>query len=312
MANLPLASDMSFGWMTVMSNQQETRSAVTMAEELGLDSLWVGDHIAFAVPMLDPFVQLAQAAAHSTKLTFGTSVYLLPLRHPTPVAKQVATLDHLTDGKLIFGVGVGGEFPNEYAACGVPVKERGARMSEGISVLKKLWSGETVNNDSGRFFPFPDVQMLPPPVQKGGPPVWCGGRSAAALRRTGRMADGWISYVVTPEMYKKALDDIAKAAEEEKRQIDNFGTGHLLFFRIDDKYEDAWDHATKHLTTRYAMDFREAAKKYCALGPPADVAARINEFREAGVRHIVLDPTGPHRERETQIERFAKEVRPLL
>ena len=312
MANLPLASDMSFGWMTVMSNQQETRSAVTMAEELGLDSLWVGDHIAFAVPMLDPFVQLAQAAAHSTKLTFGTSVYLLPLRHPTPVAKQVATLDHLTDGKLIFGVGVGGEFPNEYAACGVPVKERGARMSEGISVLKKLWSGETVNNDSGRFFPFPDVQMLPPPVQKGGPPVWCGGRSAAALRRTGRMADGWISYVVTPEMYKKALDDIAKAAEEEKRQIDNFGTGHLLFFRIDDKFEDAWDHATKHLTTRYAMDFREAAKKYCALGPPADVAARINEFREAGVRHIVLDPTGPHRERETQIERFAKEVRPLL
>ena len=93
-----------------------------------------------------------------------SGVYLLPLRHPGPVAKQVSTLDHLSEGRLIFGVGVGGEFPREYALAGVPLEERGARLSEGIAVLRKLWSGEKVAHE-GRFYPFPEVQMLPPARQ---------------------------------------------------------------------------------------------------------------------------------------------------
>ena len=109
---------------------------VELVDRSGYDSLWVGDHISFAVPILDPLLQLAQAAVVSRRLTLGTSVYLLPLRHPAPVAKQVATLDHLTEGRLIFGVGVGGEFPREYEVCGVPRSERGARLSEGIALLR--------------------------------------------------------------------------------------------------------------------------------------------------------------------------------
>ena len=135
--------------------------AVELVDRSGYDSLWVGDHISFAVPILDPLLQLAQAAMASRRLMLGTSVYLLPLRHPAPVAKQVATLDHLTEGRLIFGVGVGGEFPREYEVCGIPRGERGARLSEGITLLRKFWSGEPVSH-TGRFYgPFTDVPMQP-------------------------------------------------------------------------------------------------------------------------------------------------------
>ncbi len=308
---LPLEQDMKFGWMTSMDSLASVKQTTKLADEIGMDSLWVGDHIAFAVPIMDPLLQLAQAAALSDRLMLGTSVFLLPLRHPTTVAKQVSTLDRLTDGRLIFGVGIGGEFPNEFAACGVPVKERGARLTEGMDVLRKLWTGETMSND-GKFFPFKDVKMRPKPVQAGGPPIWCGGRSEAALKRAGRMADGYISYVVTPDMYKSALETMSSAADEAKREIENFGTAHLLFFRIDDSFEKSWDVATEHLSERYASDFRNPAKRYCALGRPEDVAATINEFREAGVRHIIVDSVSPLAERHEQVERFAKEVKPLL
>lgn len=284
---------------------------VELVDRCGYDSLWVGDHIAFAIPILDPLLQLAQAAVASRRLLLGTGVYLLPLRHAGPVAKQVATLDHLTEGRLIFGVGVGGEFPREYELAGVPIGERGARLSESITVLRKLWSGEAVKHD-GPHYAFPELRMQPPSRQPGGPPIWCGGRSAGALKRTGRLADGWMSYVVTPDMYRTSLDAIVAAAQAANRTLDRFGTGHLLFTRLDHTYEKALDAATETLSVRYAMDFRKAAQRYCALGPPAQIAERIREFHAAGVRHIVLDLVGPYEQRDAQLERVAAEVLPLL
>jgi probable F420-dependent oxidoreductase len=287
----------------------ELAALVELTDRCGYDSLWVGDHIAFAVPILDPLLQLAQAAVASRRLTLGTGVYLLPLRHPAPVAKQAATLDHLCEARLIFGVGVGGEFPKEFEVCGVPLAERGARLSEGIAVLRKLWTGETVSH-RGRFFAFDGVRMLPPPRQAGGPPIWCGGRSEAALRRAGRLADGWLSYVVTPQTYRASLDTIAEAAAG--RGLARFGTGHLLFTRLDASYEKALDAAARTLSVRYAMDFRPAARRYAALGTPSQVAERIRELHAAGARHIAIDLVGPYEERPAQIEEFAVEVLPLL
>jgi probable F420-dependent oxidoreductase len=310
-ADLPLESALRFGFVTSFGSVLAARATAEMAEAGGYDSLWVGDHIAFPVPILDPFLLLASVAAFSSRLILGTAVYLLPLRHPVPVAKQVATLDHLSGGRFVFGVGVGGEFPGEYAACGVPVGERGARLSEAIPLLKQLFSGQSVSSD-GHYYPIPETRLLPAPTQKGGPPIWCGGRSDAALRRAGAVADGWVSYVVTPEQYRAGLEKIAVAAAASGRVHESYGTGHLLFIRIDDDYDAALDAATEHLSTRYAMDFRRAAQRYAALGKPADVAARIAEYREAGVRHFILDCTGPFQDRDAQLERFTREVRPLL
>lgn len=285
---------------------------VELVDRCGYDSLWAGDHISFPIPILDPLLQLAQAAVVSRRLMLGTSVLLLPLRHPTPVAKQVTTLDHLTEGRLILGVGVGGEFSKEYAACGVPHNERGARLAEGVRVLRKFFSGEPVSH-AGRYYgPFEDVPMRPDPRQLGGPPIWFAGRKEAALRRIGRLGDGYLSYVVTPNMYRAALDTIAAAANDAGRHSAAFGTGHLLFTRIDSAYETALDHATETLSVRYAMDFRKAAERYCALGTPEQVASIIREFHAAGVRHVVLDLLGPYEDRRRQIEWFAAEALPLL
>jgi probable F420-dependent oxidoreductase len=290
----------------------EMCTLVGLIDRVGYDSLWVGDHLSFPLPIFDPLLQLAQAAVVSRRLQLGTGVYLLPMRHPTPVAKQVSTIDHLTEGRFIFGVGVGGEFPKEYEACGVPLAERGGRLTESIAVLRALWRGEPVSH-AGRFFRFEDVTMRPPPRQAGGPPIWCGGRSDAALHRTGRLAEGWISYVVTPEMFAQGLAKIeAAASEAERRFARGFGTAHLLFARIDDTYEKALEAATISLSERYAMDFRKAAQRYCALGPAAEIVESIRRFHAAGVRHVILDLVGPYDERERQIERFAAEGLPLL
>lgn len=290
----------------------EMSTLVERVDRSGYDSLWVGDHLSFHIAILDPLLQLAQAAVVSRRLVFGTGVYLVPLRHPTPVAKQVATLDHLTEGRFIFGVGVGGEFAKEFEACGVPVAERGARLDESLAVMRKLWSGKPASHD-GRFFKFEGVTMQPPPRQAGGPPIWCGGRSDAALRRIGRTTDGWMSYVITPEMFRQGLEKIAAAAAGAGRVFERgFGTAHLLFTRIDDSYDKALDAATVALSQRYGMDFRKAAERYCALGPPQRVVESIVRFHDAGVRHVILDFVGPYEERDRQIERFASEALPLL
>jgi alkanesulfonate monooxygenase SsuD/methylene tetrahydromethanopterin reductase-like flavin-dependent oxidoreductase (luciferase family) len=194
----------------------------------------------------------------------------------------------------------------------VPRNERGPRLSEAIPLLRRFWSGEPVSH-TGRFYgPFSDVPMQPPSRQPGGPPIWCGGRSDGALRRTARLADGWLSYVVSPEMYRASLEKIEAAARSAGRSPTRFGTAHLLFTRIDDSYEIALDAATETLSVRYAMDFRRAAQRYCALGPPDLVAQSIREFHAAGVRHLILDLLGPYEQRHDQITRFATEAIPLL
>lgn len=310
MQNL-LSEQIKFGFMTGFSSQKAARQIVDFAHKQAFDSLWVGDHVAFAVPILDSLTQLAFASALTDRLLLGTAVYLLPLRHPTPVAKQVATLDRLNEGRLIFGVGIGGEFPNEYAACGVPLSARGAILGESIEVLKRLWTGEPVDYQ-GKHFQLQQVQMLPAPLQQSGPPIWCGGRQRAALNRAGRLADGYISYVITPDRFRQSLATIAESIESSGRNLQTFGTGHLLFARIDDSYELAFKAANAHLSQRYAMDFSDATRKYAAIGRPADVAEQMRAFYDAGVRHFVLDMVGPLADRLPQLQRFSEEVRPLL
>ncbi|MEQ9122676.1 MAG: LLM class flavin-dependent oxidoreductase [Alphaproteobacteria bacterium] len=289
----------------------ELAAMVEQVDRLGYDSFWVGDHISMPIPFLDPFQQIAQAAVMSRRLRFGVGVYLLPLRNFAPVAKQVSTLDLLTEGRLIFGVGVGGEFPKEYEVSGIPREERGARLSDGIRVLKKLWTGEPVSHESP-FLTFRDVDMRPAPAQPGGPPVWCGGRSPAALRRAARIGDGWHAYAITADMYRAGLQTIRETAEAAGRGDRPFGTGHLLFARVSDNYEQALDEAAGHLSVRYGMDMRPATKRYGAIGAPDDVAGRIRAFFEAGVRHVTLDLAGPYEKRGEQLDRFAQDVMPRL
>jgi probable F420-dependent oxidoreductase len=321
--DLPLDANLKIGIQTIHRRTEpaaspwlptidEMQSVVALVDRCGYDSIWVADHIWYPAAILDPLLQLAQAAVVSRRLLLGVGVYLLPLRHPVPIAKQVATLDHLTEGRLIFGVGLGGEFAKEYEACGVPVAERGARLAEAIPLLRALWSGEKISHQGRYYASFSELQLQPPARQLSGPPIWVGGRADAALARTGRLADGWISYVVTPETFRAGLGKIADAADKAGRRLASFGTGHLLFTRLDDTYEQALEAAVTTLSQRYGSDMRRAAERYAALGRADQVAERIRAFHAAGVRHLSIDLLGPYEERPQHIERFAAEVLPLL
>ena len=138
----PLPPGLTFGVSRPSLMPDTIRPWIALLEQHGYEALWLGDHVEGPVPMVDIIVQLAQVAALSERLAIGCGVYLAPLRHPFLMARQVASLDLMSGGRLIFGVGVGGEFPNEYAACGVPLNQRGARLAEAMEVLKRLWSGE--------------------------------------------------------------------------------------------------------------------------------------------------------------------------
>ncbi len=311
MVDLPLADATRFGLHARIPDPAAARALVALAEETELATLAVGDHLAFALPIDDSLLGLGMAATLSDRITIATSVYLLALRHPGLVAKQTNTLARMAPGRFIFGVGVGGEFPGEFAFAGVPLKERGARLDEGIAVLRKLWSGEPVAHE-GRFFQFPETQLRPPPEPLGGPPIWVGGRSSAAFRRAARLCDGWISYVVTPDQYREGLEAISREYAASGRDLSTYGSAHLLFVRLGASYEDAFEKANALLSERYAMDFSRATRRYVALGAPADVAETLSAFHRAGVRHFEFDFLGDADERADQARRFAAEVRPLL
>src|SRR6266478_6264285 len=214
-----------------LSPPEEMFALARRVEELGFDSLWTGDHVAFHHPLYESLTLLASYAGITRRLKLGSAVYLLALRHPTVAAKITSTLDVLSGGRFIFGVGVGGENPKEFEACGIPYCERGARVNEGIEVVRTLWR-DTPATFKGRFTQFEGVSIDPKPVQKPGPPIWIGGRSDAALRRAGRQGDGWISYVVQPGRYAQSLDKIRAAAAGAGRSLAGFTAAHLAFVSV--------------------------------------------------------------------------------
>jgi probable F420-dependent oxidoreductase len=284
----------------------------TDAEALGFDSVWIGDHVAFYNPTLDSLAALAYVAALTRRVRIGPCVYLLALRHPTIAAKMVASLDVLSGGRVVFGVGVGGEFPKEFEASGVSPRERGARVDEGIAVCRALW-GPSPASFEGRFTRFADVTLEPKPVQPGGPPIWIGGRSAFALRRAARIGDGWVAYLVTPDRFRASLDKIRDFARQAGRPLDPDGgleAAHVLFTVVDDDVETARATAARFLTRQYNQPFDELARKYCLLGPPAACLDRLAEFVAAGVRTFIIYFTVPEARVRDQLRRFGTEILP--
>jgi len=286
---LRLESEIHCGVALSGSSAQAVRETAQRVENAGFDSIWVGDHVSFHVPIFDSLTLLSFMAGATERISLGTSVYLMPLRHPTTVAKQVSTLDQLSAGRMLFGIGVGGEFPPEFEACGVPVKERGSRTDEGIDIVRRLWTEDGVEHH-GRHFDFGPVTLAPKPVQSGGPPIIVGGRKEPSMRRAGRLGDGYISHMCSAETYRSNLEQIGAFAHEAGREDIPFQTAAFLFTILDSDYGAALDRAAKLLQTIYNVPFKEAAEKYCLLGRPEDCMKQLQRFVDAGCRHFVLTP----------------------
>ncbi|HTK90234.1 MAG TPA: LLM class flavin-dependent oxidoreductase [Verrucomicrobiae bacterium] len=298
-----------FGAFLSMHPPSEQWALARRVEALGYESLWTGDHVSFHGPIYESLTLLASYASVTQRIRLGTAVYLLALRHPTIAAKITSTLDALSGGRLIFGVGVGGENPKEFEAAGVPHKERGARVTEGIDVVRALWR-DTPASFKGRFTSFEGVSLDPKPVQQPGPPIWIGGRSDAALARAGRQGDGWVSYVVQPERYKASVEKIHAAAAAAGRRLDGFVAAHLAFITVGKDYEAAERAWVERLSRRYAQDFGPLARKYGIIGTPAQCAETIERFMAGGCNYFLMNPICEPADEATQLETIAADIMP--
>jgi probable F420-dependent oxidoreductase len=284
---------------------------VRRVEALGFESVWTGDHVSFHGPIHESLTLLATYVPITSRIKLGTAVYLLALRAPAIAAKATATLDALSGGRLIFGVGVGGENPKEFELCGVPHGERGARVTEGIDVVRTLWR-DSPASFAGRFTRFDNVSIDPKPVQQPGPPIWIGGRSDAALGRAGRQGDGWMSYVVQPERYAQSVDKIRAAGRAAGRRLDGFAFAHLAFITVGRDWESAKAVWAEHLSKRYAQDFEPLARKYGIIGTPEQCAEQLARFQAAGCNYVVFNAIGAPEDEREQIERIAADVIPRV
>jgi probable F420-dependent oxidoreductase len=302
---------MRFGTSLSLKPPGEQFELVRRVEALGFESVWTGDHVSFHGPIHESLTLLASYVPITSRIRLGTAVYLLALRPPAIVAKATATLDALSGGRLIFGVGVGGENPKEFELCGVPHRERGARVTEAIDVVRTLWR-DTPASFKGRFTQFENVSIDPKPVQQPGPPIWIGGRSDAALARAGRQGDGWVSYVVTAERYGQSLDKIRAAAQAAGRSLEHFTTAHLTFITVGRDYESAREKWVKRLSLRYAQDFGPLAGRYGIIGTPDQCVEQLERFRAAGCGYFLMNAICDVPEERDQLEQIAAEILPRL
>jgi probable F420-dependent oxidoreductase len=289
----------------------EMMDNVRLAERLGFDGVWSGDHIIMHSPIMDVMTVLASFAAITERVTLGTAVYLMPLRHPVATAKQVTSLDLLSGGRFIFGVGVGGEIQREFDAVEVPVHERGRRTDEGLDILTRVLSQDDVTYE-GTYYRIHNVTLAPRPHQRPYPPIWVGGRSDAALRRTARFGNCWLGYLVSENRLREAMHKIQDLAPEYGRNPADIAGGMLLFTAIADDYATAKQMAINNLSRRYNQPFDNLVERYCVMGTPDQCLEKIQAFVEAGMRNLVFSFTCPADQTPAQLTRCAEELLPRL
>ena len=195
---------------------------------------------------------------------------------------------------------------------GVPVKQRGARADEAIHVLKLLFTQDNVTFH-GRFTDLEGVTLQPKPAQAGGPPIWVAGRSQAAMRRAGRLADGYLPYLFSPERFRDGLAQVRRHAEEAGRDPDAITPGIYQFICLADTYEEASRIAAADLARRYNQPFEKIVGRYVVMGNPDDCARRLADFAEAGVEHFILVPIPPtFGDFMAHVDAYARDVLPRL
>jgi alkanesulfonate monooxygenase SsuD/methylene tetrahydromethanopterin reductase-like flavin-dependent oxidoreductase (luciferase family) len=266
--------------------------AAQLAEQAGFDAVWVGDHLQMPAPVYDSTVALSAVAATTTTVKLGFGVMLLGLRQPAWVAKQLSTIDALAPGRLLLGVGVGGEFPQEFEAVGLSVKRRGRLLDDSLAALPDWLQGRSVPPLA------PTISQLPP--------VYVGGRGEPALQRAARVGEFWLPTWLAPEKLRERMAQLGELAARQGRPTP--GLALAVSVHVDANEGRAREAAEDYTQAMYGMPFEKVAR-YTPVGSAERVAEQLAAYAQAGVEEFVLTPlTG---EPLTQIPRLA-ELREII
>ena len=278
------------------ADKNEILKIAASAEELGFKSLWVSDHVVipdshqgFGDVFYDPFITLTYVAAHTRNISLGISVIILPYRNPVVLAKMISTLDVLSEGRLILGVGAGW-LQKEFEALGVPFNQRGEIANEYLKILKVLWT-EDDPSFKGKYLEFSDIKFLPKPYQKPYPPIWVGGGNNKAIERAVIYGDGWHPVGFTPEELKGKLVYVNKLLEKHTKG--NFQISLRRNLEINNDKDISSDDTLR--------------------GPVEKITSGIKEYKELGINHLILNfLSGTSEGVLNTMRTFSKEIGPLI
>jgi alkanesulfonate monooxygenase SsuD/methylene tetrahydromethanopterin reductase-like flavin-dependent oxidoreductase (luciferase family) len=297
---------------SVMEGRPEAAPLLALAERaegLGYDSIWVGDSI-LARPRHEPLTLLSAVAARTRRAELGTAVLLPALRNPVVLAHGIATLDQISEGRFILGVGIASDVPNiraEFTACGVPFEKRVGRMLEGLRLAHELWTGQPVNWN-GRWV-MENAVLGPTPHRPGGPPIWIGGMVRQSLERVGRLYDGWFPNSPDPGQWREQWSEIHRIAREAGRNPAALTGAVYLTLTIDDNKAAAEARMNAFMEGYYGRPAAEMrARQATYAGPAEGAAAWLASWVEAGVGHLVLRFAGDHHRHLDAVSRLRDKI----
>jgi len=279
-----------------------------LCERSEIDSIWQTDRLVSPQPFLEALSTMAALAGATERVKFGMNAVVASLRDPLVLAKQCATIDWLSGGRLLPVFGVGGENAPEFRATGRDAKERGKRADEALELCRRLWSEEHVTF-RGEFYRYEDATISPRPIQQ--PlPLWIGGSSPAAVRRTVKLGTGWLAGIQTPPQVGPVVAAIRKLGVETGRPIPDDHFGASFVYRLGRVDDDVAARAFAQRARAAGADFDP--KQYFALGSAQDVLERIAAYRDVGISKFVLIPLAQgDEELLEQTRRLAAEVLPV-
>lgn len=291
------------------ANGREFFQWAEFLEEHKIDSLWQSDRLVSSDPYLESLTALATLAGCTEKLKFGMNAIVAPLRDPLVLAKQCATIDYLSNGRLLPMFGVGYPHAVEWDATGRSSDHRGSKANEMFELLIKLWTEDKVCFE-GKFFQYKEACIEPKPIQQ--PlPLWIGGNSKAAIKRTARLGSGWIGGVASPLEVKTVIDGIKEESKKIGRSIDTDHYGASLAFRIGSPDDDAIKNNA--FVKRTGIGEELDLNPLICVGSAKDLIFRLNEYLEVGATKFVLFPlVSDFKDMCHQTKLIVEEVKPVI
>jgi probable F420-dependent oxidoreductase len=300
MANIGLA------WVTPapLTKPENVINFAKKCEAMGCHSIWTIDRIAY--DNLEPLTLLAAAAGATQRMRLGTSVLLGNTRHPAHLAKIIATLDFISNGRVTLGLGFGSR-ENDYRAVEIPFEHRGSRAVEQVQLLKRLWTEDKVTH-KGKFYNVENLNVGPRPIQKPHPPIWTGGSAEVALKRAGTWANGFICGSSAIPDFPMTWEKIAQYARAAGRNPNEITKAGLTFMAIDDDHAKAVKTVEEYVM-RYYGHLRADVANTSLVGSPTAVAERIEAFLSRGLDTLIIGVADPD---PRQLDIFGERVLPRL